>query len=269
MRGWAVLIAVIAVGVGVVAIAGADEPRRLQGSKPIDGEKVKNLVAFTFDDGPDYETTPTILDTLDAAGLKTTFFVVGSRFTGKGEVAEKNRALLEEEVKRGHMIGNHTWDHTDLTADSEKEAARDIDKGDQAIVNVLGERPILMRPPFGATNKDIRQMLRDRGYTTVLWSVDTEDWKAHSVDALREKTMKLILEEGGGIVLMHDTKKITAAAFPLILQDLQKENCRRIAAGADPIVPVEIDYFGSNPIPQDVADRAAASRQRVIDACKP
>jgi peptidoglycan/xylan/chitin deacetylase (PgdA/CDA1 family) len=253
----------------LVAAASQPTPRRLQGSKPIDGEKVKGYVAFTFDDGPSDETTPAILDDLDAAGLKTTFFVVGSRFTGKGEVAAKNRALLQEEIARGHMVGNHTWDHTDLKADSIEEATRDVDKGDRAITDVLGERPLLMRPPYGSTNEAVRALLRDRGYVTVLWSVDTEDWKARDVDRLRAKTLKLILEEGGGIVLMHDTKPITVKAFPLILQDLQAENCRRIAAGQDPIVPVEIDYFASTPVDPDVAARAAASRQRVLEACKP
>jgi peptidoglycan/xylan/chitin deacetylase (PgdA/CDA1 family) len=253
---------------------GPPPPPRLAGSAQITGSGMPGYVTFTFDDGPNHETTPSILNTLDYFQLKATFFLVGQRFTGKGEVALKNRLVLEDTARRGHLIANHTFEHLDLRAVSSDKARRDMERGAQEIAAVLGESPIVFRPPFGNIGDTVKKTVALRGWVTVLWSVDTNDWRTgRDAEALRKEVVAEILKENGGVVLFHDTKKLTAKVFPLILADLAAENCKRLAAGGTPILPVELDFFARDaakqplPVPPEVQARADATLARMKEQC--
>lgn len=122
------------------------------------------IVAFTFDDGPDADLTPRILDVLDRYAIKATFFVVGYN-------AERRSDLLVEAVARGHEIGNHTWRHVDLSRQRAEEARRSIALGDRAIISALGSTPLYFRPPRGQITGAAMRYAAENGNDIVLWSV--------------------------------------------------------------------------------------------------
>jgi hypothetical protein len=101
----------------------------------------------------------------------------------------------------------------------------------------------MFRPPYGSLSPAGRVWLKKLGLTEVLWSVDTLDWKAHDPERLRKKVISMIKHDEGGIVLMHDVKPITARIIAEVLDDLEAENCARLAANREPIWPVSLHYF--------------------------
>ena len=130
----------------------------------------------------------------------------------------------------------------------------------------------MFRPPFGAFGGAGNVRLKKLGLTDVRWSVDTLDWKAKNADKLRKKVLAMILKQHGGVVLMHDVKPITAKIIADVLDDLEAENCRRIAAREEPIVPVSLHYFlkdgkTARAIPEPVQQRTAAYRAALPTRC--
>jgi hypothetical protein len=114
--------------------------------------------------------------------------------------------------------------------------------------------------------------LKKLGVTEVIWSIDTLDWRAHDAARLRKKVVSMIVKDNGGIVLMHDVKPITAKVIPEVLDDLEAENCARVAASKEIIVPVSIHYFlrdGKTPraIPEDVKKRTDAYKAALPGRC--
>ena len=243
----------------------------LGGADRIDGnEAEKNLVAFTFDDGPDKNTTPAVLDALDRYNIPATFFVVTQRIVGNhGDVP---RQLLEREFKAGHLIGSHSVTHKHLGKAGGAVLDKEIDGSLRTLVRVTGRHVGLFRPPFGALSKAGKTRVAQRGLTNALWSIDTLDWQAKSPDKLRAKVLRMILAQQGGVVLMHDVKKITADIIAGILDDLEADNCSKLAAGLPPIIPVSLHYFlkvGKQPraIPVAAAQRTENYRQELPKRC--
>ena len=238
----------------------------------IDGEELKGLVAFTFDDGPNPQTTPAVLDALAKYNIPTTFFIVTQRLLGKH--GEKSRDLLAREIAEGHMVESHSFSHPNLrNADA---SAKTLDKEiDNSFKILAGEakHPIgMFRAPFGALGGAGRGRLHRLGVTEVFWSVDTLDWKAHNADKLRKKVLRMILKQNGGVVLMHDVKPITAKIVADVFDDLEVENCRRLAAHEEPIWPVSLHYFlrdgkQPRPVPEAVAKRTEAYKASLPGRC--
>jgi peptidoglycan/xylan/chitin deacetylase (PgdA/CDA1 family) len=266
--------------VSATAIASADlDPQNLRSltndpvlgkADRIDGNEAKGIVAFTFDDGPNPETTPAVIEALEKYDVPATFFIVTQRLLGKH--GEKSRELLTRELRAGFDIGSHSVTHANLKKAGAAKLDKEIDGSLRTLAPEAG-RPIgLFRPPFGAFNKLGRKKLDELGVTEVLWSVDTLDWKAKNADTLRHKVFAMIMKQRGGVVLMHDVKPITAKIIANVLDDLEAENCRRLAANEDPIVPVSLHYFlkqgkTARPVPDAVARRTAAYRQKLPDRC--
>ncbi len=243
----------------------------LGGADRIEGnEAEKNLVAFTFDDGPDKNTTPAVLDALDRYNIPATFFIVTQRIVGKhGEVP---RQLLEREFKAGHLIGSHSVTHKHLGKAGGDVLDKEIDGSLRTLVRVTGRHVGLFRPPFGALSKEGKNRVAQRGLTNTLWSIDTLDWQAKSPDKLRAKVLRMILADQGGVVLMHDVKKITAEVIAGILDDLEAENCNKLATGQPPIIPVSLHYFlkigkQARAIPEAAAQRTETYRQELPKRC--
>lgn len=253
-------------------------PRRdreqLGAALPVRGKNPAGYVAFTFDDGPSEHTTLDVLDTLDRFDVPATFFVVGWRLQGGRRGAKQRREILKETVRRGYLIGNHTFKHRKLDTLGAKRQRSEIDKTHDAIQNVLGFRPYLFRPPYARMGGAARRYLAKRGYTTVRWNLDPEDFLIEDPERLRSRVLSLIKTRGGGVVLLHDTRAWTAEALPLILADLETENCRRLNAGETLIVPVSLHYFIRNsdstprPIPDAVGERTEQYRRALRARCK-
>ena len=236
----------------------------------IDGDETKGVVAFTFDDGPNPETTPEVIDALERYNVPATFFIVTQRISGKH--GERGRELLQRELDAGFLVGSHSVTHPNLKHASPDTLTREIDASIKTLA-VQANRPIgLFRPPYGALGPTGRMRLRKLGLTEVQWSVDTLDWKARSPERLRKKVISMIKQDGGGVVLMHDVKPITAQVIALVLDDLEVENCARIADQREPIVPVSLHYFlkdgkTARAVPAAVVQRTAAYRAALPERC--
>lgn len=168
-------------------------------------------VALTFDDGPGSDT-PRLLDLLAQKGVPATFYMVGNRVAA-------NPATAKAIADAGHALGNHTWNHPDLTKADDATRTAEIDRTTQAIVEATGKRPTTMRPPYGAINDDVRRQLAAAGLPAVLWDVDTMDWK--SKDALAVQKVVSEKVRPGSVVLMHDIHATTVDAVGPIIDELR------------------------------------------------
>ncbi len=183
-----------------------------------------NRVALTFDDGPDPRTTPLILDKLRGRGVEATFFVVGR------QVAE-NPGLLRRIVEEGHAIGNHTYDHADMSGQSAGQMRDELRSTQEAVDGALGyHHPMaLMRPPYGNPYlqgsdalRAFRRVAWEQGLFPVMWTVDPGDYLldgqpedvVRGVERADEAGRK---SEGDEVVLLHDNQRQTAEALPAII----------------------------------------------------
>lgn len=175
------------------------------------GVKEKPSIAITFDDGPSSRYTGRLLDGLKERNVKASFFLIG-------ENAEENPVLVERIYKEGHLIGNHTYSHVQMTHLSEEAAVREIEKTDQVISAITGEHVAYMRPPFGAWQRELEVRLE---VLPVLWSVDPLDWTTENVDEIVSKVVTEV--EEGDIILLHDCYASSVEAALRIVDILQKE----------------------------------------------
>jgi peptidoglycan/xylan/chitin deacetylase (PgdA/CDA1 family) len=192
-------------------------------------------IALTFDDGPDRQTTPLILDSLRKHNLKATFFVVGRQ-------VKKTPGLLRRVVEEGHTIGNHTYDHADLTDLSPKRMRRELQSTQKAVDDALGYHyPMaLMRPPYGNPyigGSDalpaFRRVVRGQKLFPIMWTLDPSDYLfgGHPEGVVRgvvsaDKTERKT--ERDQVLLLHDTHRQTAQALPRIIH-LYERSGRRFA----------------------------------------
>lgn len=236
----------------------------------ITGLEVRGMVAFTFDDGPNPETTPRVMEALERYDVPATFFVVTRRLVGP--LAEANRAVLAQQLAAGFLVASHSVSHTNLETVSTKAIRREIDQS----VRVLSEQaalPIgLFRAPFGALDDRGREHLKRRGLTEVKWSIDPMDWRELDGDLLRERALAAILAQEGGVVLMHDVKEVTARSIGRLLDDLEAANCRRLRWKQAPILPASLHYWlrdngKPRPVPEAVKQRTAAYRKVLPIRC--
>ena len=175
------------------------------------GVKEKPSIAITFDDGPSGRYTGRLLDGLKERNVKASFFLIG-------ENAEENPELVERIYKEGHLIGNHTYSHVQMTHLSEEAAVREIERTDQVISAITGEHVAYMRPPFGAWQRELEVRME---VLPVLWSVDPLDWTTENVDEIVSKVVTEV--EEGDIILLHDCYASSVEAALRIIDILQKE----------------------------------------------
>lgn len=172
-------------------------------------DKNKKMVALTYDDGPSIYT-PRVLKTLKENNAVATFFVVGNRVPTYSDTVKKAHDM-------GCEIGNHTYEHKSLPNLSETEVKRQISKTNKEVKKAIGEKPVIMRPTGGATNTNIKKWV---GMPSIIWSVDTLDWKTRNADSTRRAVLNRVKD--GDIVLMHDLYSATASASETIIPELVK-----------------------------------------------
>jgi peptidoglycan/xylan/chitin deacetylase (PgdA/CDA1 family) len=153
-------------------------------------------VALTFDDGPDDEYTPLLLNALDEIGAKATFFVVGERVAASEQLA---RELCD----RGHEVGLHGMTHRRHDRLDPEEARAELTRGTAEIEGATGRRPRRYRPPFGASSPLLGLLCAELGLEMDYWSAWGHDWEPHSADRIA----RLVLRDmrAGSIVLLHDS----------------------------------------------------------------
>lgn len=172
----------------------------------------KPMVAMTFDDGPSYESTKIIVDTLKKYDARATFFVVGQNITAQNV---KNREILKESAKNGNEIASHTYDHADLRTLSVSGIQQEVSKTSDLIKEVTGKSPTLLRPPYGAINDTVSATV---GMPMILWSVDTLDWQTRNTDSDIRAVMSGAKD--GAVILMHDIHMPSAKAVEVVVPRL-------------------------------------------------
>ena len=166
-------------------------------------------LAITFDDGPNPITTPRILDVLEAKRVPATFFVVGSRVHGQ----EK---LLRRMYYDGNEIGNHSWNHPDLTAVTNSQILAQVSSTQSAVMSAGIPAPTLFRPPYGAVNAAVRSTIP---MTLAMWNGDPLDWKEKDVTKVKDSIVASA--KPGGVLDLHDIYAITADALGPAIDELK------------------------------------------------
>ena len=190
-------------------------PEYLQGAdleayQQYETKRHEKMVALTFDDGPDSKTTPQALEILKRYNAKATFFMVGQNVAG-------NEAIIKRVKQEGHQIGLHTWDHPVLTKLPIETVKKEIFDTQTAIYNVVGIKPMITRPPYGAINQTIQKVI-DQSF--IMWDVDSLDWKSRNTKSIMQEIAKT---KPGSIILMHDIHQTSIDALPSVLQYLQEK----------------------------------------------
>lgn len=171
----------------------------------------KKLIAFTFDDGPSETNTNYLLDNLDKYDAKVTFFVLGSRVNSNKETIK--RAYLE-----GNDIGSHTYNHRNLNLLSDVALMDEVKKNNEAIKEVIGTSPTLLRPPYGNLTDHGKELAN---MSIILWNIDPLDWKYKD----KNRVANEIIEHAhdGAIILVHDIYKSSVEGALLAMEELQKQ----------------------------------------------
>ena len=152
------------------------------------------VVYLTFDDGPSAYTS-SVLDVLNRYGAKATFFVIGQQVGARA-------ATMRSIAANGHAIGNHTWSHPDLRTLSDAAIRDQLTSTNGVIASTVGSASPCMRPPYGALNDRVRNVIAGLGMTPVLWSIDTNDWSdSASVGSI---VGQLNNAGDGSVILLHD-----------------------------------------------------------------
>ncbi|HKQ02418.1 MAG TPA: polysaccharide deacetylase family protein [Actinomycetes bacterium] len=156
---------------------------------------VKPLAALTFDDGPDPELTPRILEVLAEHGVRATFNVMGWNTL-------RHPDLVRAVVAAGHELGNHTWTHQDLAFQSALQTRRQLEWGREAIERTAGVRPRFFRPPRGNLTGSAIQSAAELGYDVLLWSVTRGSAGVGTPAAVADHLARTVAP--GDVVALHD-----------------------------------------------------------------
>lgn len=176
------------------------------------GNTQEKVIFLTFDAGYENGCTEKILDALKAHNAPAAFFLVGNYI-------EKNADLVRRMVAEGHIVGNHTMHHPDMSKLSTKDAfSKELTDLETLFKETTGkELPKYYRPPQGIYSKDNLLMAKELGYQTVFWSLAYMDWNNDSQPSAEEAYAKLLPRiHDGAVVLLHSTSQTNAA----ILDDL-------------------------------------------------
>ncbi len=178
----------------------------------------QSVVAMTFDDGPHETLTPQLLDLLSARNIKATFYLIGRRVA-------RYPALARRIAEDGHEIGNHTWNHPRLTSLGNTSLLSELDRTTQVIADATGRPPVTMRPPYGLLSPRQRGLIYEsRGFPTVLWSVDPEDWRRPGSSVVARRIVSHA--NSGAVILSHDIIGGTVRAMPATLDGLAAQGYR-------------------------------------------
>lgn len=207
-----VLMTLVLLGIAAGIINGQDEKQQkaaLVNSQV--NESYEKVVALTFDDGPGYKTTMTLLEGLKERDVRATFFLLGEKIEERKEVVER---MYED----GHLIGNHTYSHIQLDSVNVACAVDEINKTNIIIEEITGEVPKYVRPPYGVWNTQLESSL---DMMPILWSVDTSDWNTRDVRRIVDYVVSEV--ESGDIILMHDIYDTSVAAALEIVDQLKNK----------------------------------------------
>lgn len=181
--------------------------------------KATGEVAITFDASYDDAPLNRILQALEQRGYHATFFMTGI-------FMERYPAAVRRIGAAGMEMGNHSWSHPDFTKASDAEIRSQLQRTNERIEKLTGQKPALFRPPYGARNARVRRLVADEGYATIYWAVDSWDAVKKGITA-REITQRVLSKvQPGDVVLMHIGSAASAEALPEILKGLDARGLR-------------------------------------------
>jgi peptidoglycan/xylan/chitin deacetylase (PgdA/CDA1 family) len=170
------------------------------------GKTNEKLCSLTFDDGPHPGNTKAVLDILNREQLSGTFFVIGEKLKG-------NESLIREMDSTGHLIGNHSWSHSNwFDFFTGKRMKRELATTANAISEIIGRSPLLFRPPFGVLNPTLSSAIKYLAYHVIGWNVRSYDTVHHDVTKTAARICRNV--SPGSIILLHDP----LANSPLLLE---------------------------------------------------
>jgi peptidoglycan/xylan/chitin deacetylase (PgdA/CDA1 family) len=158
-------------------------------------------IAMTFDDGPNPEWTPRLLDALARHDVKATFFMLG-------KFAEAQPELVRRVAAEGHVIGDHSWSHPKLSHCPAKQIEEELKRTKDTLEQIIGSQVRFFRPPFGARRPAVFRIARELGLEPVLWNAMTTDWSepsAEKIAATLSKTVDALTRTGyAANIVLHD-----------------------------------------------------------------
>ena len=170
----------------------------------------KPMVALTFDDGPGPRTSE-ILDQLKKYNAHATFFMLGKNVKSYPDA-------IKQMLKDGNELGNHSYDHQQLTKIDAEAIAKEVNDTNENIKNISGSPATVLRPPYGAINDTVKSSV---GMPMILWNVDTLDWKTRNTQSTIDEVMRNLKD--GDIILMHDIHTQTVDAALQLIPKLEEE----------------------------------------------
>ncbi|HEY3129284.1 MAG TPA: polysaccharide deacetylase family protein [Acidobacteriota bacterium] len=190
------------------AVAGVSAWGAFHPASQLFGPTVRNTnsgsaLALSFDDGPNPQATPQLLDFLDKHQVRATFFLIGKHVRLYPQLAADLAA-------RGHTVGNHTETHPSLTWLSSERIASELSRCQQSIEQATGRPARWMRPPYGFRGPQLNPVVKSKGYDgVVMWSLSARDWNPQSPSRVIARLRKA---RGGDIILLHDGDHRNACA---------------------------------------------------------
>lgn len=182
------------------------------------GDTSKKVLYLTFDNGYENGYTPRILDTLKEKKVPAAFFVTGHYVKSQPE-------LLKRMVNEGHIIGNHSWSHPDMTTVSNEQIREELDKVKSEVTRVTGQKEMAyLRPPRGIFSDRTLKVTRDMGYTNVFWSLAYMDWDVNAQRGARHAYDKVTSQlHPGAVILLHSISKDNAEALGSIIDAAKQQ----------------------------------------------
>jgi peptidoglycan/xylan/chitin deacetylase (PgdA/CDA1 family) len=182
-----------------------------QGGASVNRGTGSGAVHLTFDDGPGYYTDQ-ILDILKRYNVHATFYVVGRNVSPYS-------AQMQRMVSEGHRVGNHTFNHANLTLRSRAGVLEELQDTQEAVRNACGVTPSAFRPPYGAVNAAVRDVAGGLGLSVNLWSVDPRDWAQPGSSVIAQRVLDDV--RPGAVVLLHVLHQQTVSALPSIIEGIR------------------------------------------------
>jgi len=185
-------------------------------------------VALTFDDGPHRKYTEEILALLRKYGIRACFFELGKNL---GQVDSANQvrlvptaAVARKVLDSGHVIANHSYSHPELPKLPEADRVQEIERTNLVLNKVIGQKPALFRPPYGARNQAILDEVNGDGLKSVMWNVDSLDWADPIPESIAMRVLHELNKTQRGIILFHDIHRQSVAALPQVIEELIRQN---------------------------------------------
>ncbi|KAG9053520.1 hypothetical protein FS842_007964 [Serendipita sp. 407] len=187
------------------------------------------VLALAFDDGP-YQYTSALVNTLNQAGAKATFFVTGTLYG----CIHNQAAAVKAAYNAGHQIASHSWSHpSNFGSMSTQQLTTEMQKLEGALNKIIGKKPTYMRPPYLATGGNVLNTMRTLGYRVITNDVDAGDWNGLSAQQSEQRFQQAGAGGNGHIPLMHETYSSTVYTLVPWLINWAKQNKLRLVTVAE------------------------------------